>query len=138
MYAHQCSHCCGYPACAASPPKLFLKENPVDSCTLLGEPHLSLALFFFQQTKLGGHKSKGTSAVCETGYFTIGRISEIPLQQPGDSRFGYSTIVHKSCWDSSGSFSPRREETFSSVSFAASTDARFPCVNAFLFLHTLR
>lgn len=72
---------------------------------------------------------------CETGYFTVcvGGISESPLQQPGDSRFGYSTIVHKSCWDSSGSFSPKREEIFFSVSFAASTDARFPCLNFFSF-----
>lgn len=111
----------------------------MDSCTLLGEPHLSLALFFFQQTELVDINQK-EQVECETGYFTVcvGGISESPLQQPGDSRFGYSTIVHKSCWDSSGSFSPKREEIFFSVSFAASTDARFPCVNAFLFLHTLR
>lgn len=33
---------------------------------------------------------------------------------------------------------PPRGEIFFSVSFAVSTDARFPYVNAFLFLHTLR
>lgn len=136
---HWCSLCCGYPTCAASPPKPFMKGNPVDSHTLLGVPCLPLALCFFQQTELGGHKSKGMSGVYETGCFTmcVGGISKSPSQQPGDSRFGYRTMVHKSCWDSSGSFSPQREETFFSVSFAASPDARFPCVNVYLFPHTL-
>lgn len=82
--------------------------------TLSSENLTCLALLFFQQTKLGGHKSKGASGVYETGYFNmcIRGISESSLQQPGDSRFGYRTTVHKSCWDSSGSFSPKRGNLF--------------------------
>lgn len=69
---------------------------------------------------------------------TLGDSHKSPSQQLIDSRLGCKTGAHKSCWDSSCAFPPQREETFFSVSFAASPDARFPCVNAFLLPHTLR